>query len=189
MLVSFTGAQSSGKSTLVDKMLNSSKFRTWNYVEEVTRLVKREHSVSINEDGDDNTQLLIMCQHIQNLIDYRSNTTTGAIGTVLDRCVVDGFIYSKYLHSIGRIDLSTLNISESIYQNTIEDISVIFYTDPNDVQLVDDGERSVNEEFRTDIINLYDEWLDTFTGNVVTLTGDVDSRFNQITNEIEKFNI
>lgn len=189
MLVSFTGAQSTGKSTLVDKMINSNVFTHWNYVEEVTRLVKREHDVMINEQGDDNTQLLIMCKHIQNLIDHKNNTPGAYTGTVLDRCVVDGLIYSKYLHSVGRIDSSTLNICECIYQNTIDNLDVIFYTNPDDIQLVDDGERSVNVEFRNDIINLYNEWLDTFTGNVVTLTGDVDNRFNQITNEMKKFNI
>lgn len=189
MLVSFTGAQSTGKSTLVDKMLNSSEFQYWNYVEEVTRLVKRNHDVEINEGGDDDTQLLIMCQHIHNLIDHKNNTTSGRVGTVLDRCVVDGLIYSKYLHNNGRIDLQTLNICECIYQNTIDNIGLIFYTNPTDIQLVDDGERSTNIEFRNDIIDIYNEWLDTFSGNVVTLTGDVDNRFNQIINEIKKFNI
>lgn len=189
MLVSFTGAQSTGKSTLVEKMLNSKEFLRWNYVEEVTRLVKREHSVLINEHGDDNTQLLIMNQHIYNLIDHSNRVPTSNPGTVLDRCVVDGLIYSRYLHSVGRIDVNTLNICECIYQNTIDRLDLIFYTDPSDVELIDDGERSVDSKFRDGIIDLYGIWLNEFTGNVLTLKGDVDTRYQQIINEINKFNI
>lgn len=189
MLISFTGAQSTGKTTLIDKMLNSHEFEDWNYVDEVTRLVKREYNVDINEHGDDDTQLMIMCQHIKNLTEHKYNESQGSLHTALDRCVVDGLLYSKYLHSLGRIDFSTLDICDSIYRNTIDRLDIIFYTDPTDVLLHDDGERSVDPEFRNSIIELYDEWLESPPGNVVKLSGDVTARFNRIVTEINKFNI
>ena len=189
MLISFTGAQSTGKTTVLDKMLNTERYATWNYVEEVTRLVKREWHVDINESGDDNTQMLIMCQHIHNLIKHKTSVDPVLIPTVLDRCIVDCLIYSRYLHSHGRIRFETLNMCDNIYNNIINDIDVIFYTHPDDVQLIVDDERSGNENFREDIIQEYDMWLKQFTGNVVILRGDVDTRFKQIEDEIIKFNI
>ena len=40
---------------------------SFEFIPEVTRLVKREYEVPINEDGDDMTQMLIMTEHIRNI--------------------------------------------------------------------------------------------------------------------------
>ena len=65
MLVSFTGAQSTGKTTLLDvcakAVLNDDVIHQpvnhWVFVPEVTRMIKRTHNVDINEQGTDDTQL------------------------------------------------------------------------------------------------------------------------------------
>ena len=41
MKVSFTGPQSSGKTTLMNQLLHMSEYRKWSFVKEVTRKVKR----------------------------------------------------------------------------------------------------------------------------------------------------
>ena len=68
MLISFTGAQSTGKTTLLNefKKLN---LDNWNYVDEVTRKVGRMGHV-INEHGDNITQLFILKEHLVYLIHY-----------------------------------------------------------------------------------------------------------------------
>jgi len=59
MIFTFTGPQCSGKSTLLQKCKELYGNKLY-YVEEVTRLIKREHNVSINESAAaDTTQILI----------------------------------------------------------------------------------------------------------------------------------
>jgi nicotinamide riboside kinase len=187
MLVSFTGAQSTGKSTLLSKCMNDPIFSDFEFVEEVTRLVKRQHNVSINEAGDSATQLLIMSQHMINFANHQATINKTRSGTILDRCVVDGLIYSRHLQSIGRLNSKDVNIVRCIYEHIINDIDVIFYTESSDVPLIDDGERSDSVDFRRSIVNLYDKWLNQFNGNVVRLSGSVDERYNTIKSTIKNF--
>ena len=71
---------------------------------------------------------------------------------------------------------------------------MIFYTCPEGIPLEDDGVRSVNIQFRDDIIGIYDDLLkgswtlpgrDTWRHKLVKLTGSVDHRMETIKNTIE----
>jgi len=55
MVISFTGAQSTGKSTLLTKMQTDERFRKFNFVPEITRSLKKKYKLDINEDGDEFT--------------------------------------------------------------------------------------------------------------------------------------
>jgi hypothetical protein len=68
-------------------------------------------------------------------------------------------------------------------------LDVIFYTEPDDIQIVDDGERSINSKFRNDIVKIYENLLtntcstpgeDMWRHKVVRLSGDVTTRMNMI---------
>ena len=88
MLVSFTGAQSSGKTTLLRWFLENQQ---WMSVDEVTRRI-RLTGLEINDDGSNynNTQLAISADHIQNIFTYSDKDSN----TILDSCIVDGFVYT-----------------------------------------------------------------------------------------------
>ena len=64
MVVSFTGAQSTGKTTLLKAIKLDGRFRKFSFIDEVTRLVKKKYDLSINEEGDDLTQLAILSTHL-----------------------------------------------------------------------------------------------------------------------------
>ena len=55
MVVSFTGAQSTGKSTLFNLLKSSDRFRKFNFVCELTRTLKEDYNLNINEEGNDIT--------------------------------------------------------------------------------------------------------------------------------------
>ncbi len=65
MIVSFTGAQSTGKTTLLNILKNKNK--DINFIEEVTRRINREYDLPINESGNSLTQLMIIADHVANL--------------------------------------------------------------------------------------------------------------------------
>lgn len=179
MIVSFTGAQSTGKTTLLNHLANANPYIT--FVEEVTRRIKREFNLPINEDGGNLTQFMIMADHVANV--YRE---TDSDITVLDRCAVDGVVYTLWLWEQGMIDDDIYLAACNIYNSIINKYDVIFYTDPADVKLVNDGERSIDVDFRNDIIKLFEDRISGL-GNVVKLSGTVEERLETVKKTVEGF--
>jgi len=176
MLISFTGAQSSGKSTLLQECCNKVQFRKYHCVKEVTRKVARERNVNINEAGGDITQLFILNEHLHN------HHIKGS--ALLDRCIMDGLVYTQYLHEKGDVSDWVLEYAERLYNMLLPKLNIIFYTDPRDVPIIDDGQRSVNHEFRDNIIHKFEHLIDskfvTDNVNIVRLIGDVNQRMDTI---------
>jgi len=94
MIYSFTGAQSTGKTTLLNKCKDQYK-GTWNFVDEVTRKVLRK-GYKINLNGDNITQLFILNEHLHN--------HTRSDNCILDRCILDGYVYTCCLCIRGLVD-------------------------------------------------------------------------------------
>jgi nicotinamide riboside kinase len=180
MIISFTGAQSTGKTTLLNlcKQLDGHNYE---YVDEVTRLVKRKYDVPINESGTDVTQLFIINQHIENMYAKRNPDSKGLI---LDRCILDGLVYTAYLVIEGKVSPWVGEYAKNVFNILIPKIDKIFYTWPGDVSLVDDGERSINVEFRNKIIHLFDVAMDKYKNQLenklIILKGTVEERMEQI---------
>lgn len=172
MLISFSGAQSTGKSTLLNilKDYNPDIF----IVDEVTRKIKRKFNMPINEDGGDLTQYMIMNDHIANV--YRK---TYAEHSILDRCALDGIVYTRWLYDNSKVNVTMYNAAKHIFTCLINSYDVIFYTDTADVPLEDDGERSANVKFREDIVTLFDEYKEKLN-NIVILSGTVEQRLKTV---------
>lgn len=173
MLISFSGAQSTGKSTLLNKWQEIKP--EWDYIPEVTRLVKREYDLPINEDGNDLTQTMIMSEHLRNAFVSRSTHA------ILDRCSLDGLVYTHWLCNKGKVSMGTYSHARYVFDSTVQRYDLILYTSPEDVPVVDDGERSINVEFREEIINLFEHYLKHIpTQKVLKVEGTVMRRVAQI---------
>ena len=70
-----------------------------------------------------------------------------------------------------------------------ERLDYILYTEPDDIPIEDDGERSINVDFRNDIVKIYEEIMnnsastpgrDTWRDKIVRLSGSVDERIKTI---------
>ena len=175
MLISFTGAQSSGKTTLLNHWNDCTNH--WNVVPEVTRKLKRQ-GFKINDDSSNyiDTQIAILTDHLNNIFSY-SNTD---MDTILDRCLVDGFVYTRYFRMNGKVDEFTDKVFSYMLNKYISRYDYIFYTSPYDVSLINDGERSISESFRNRIIKLYEELILNKYPNVFVLEGSVESRYNKM---------
>jgi len=173
MLISFSGPQSSGKTTLLKYLAERNS--NIKFVPEVTRLVKRLYDLPINEAGNVMTQMMIMAEHVKNAyaVEYKDTNV------ILDRCSVDGLVYTHWLCDQG-LDMSAYSFARIVYENTVHKYDVIFYTSPEDVVLEDDGERSVNTKFREDIIDLFDKHFRYPQDNLVILKGTVEERLQII---------
>lgn len=188
MLIGFTGAQCTGKSTLLNLLKDQLTEREWKFVPEVTRKVMRT-GLSINEDGDNLTQLFILSEHLRNHVVSESEQW------VLDRCILDGYVFTRWLWQQGSVEKWVLDHANNLLSMLGERLDHILYTEPDDIPIENDGERSVNVDFRNDIINIYEEIMsstmmtpgrDTWRKKVVRLTGTVEERMETINKTILK---
>jgi len=175
-LFTFTGAQSTGKTTLLNKVkeLYPNRFE---YVNEVTRRIQRL-GVSINDDAKnyDLTQSLIIGDHLINYMKVHEQREDNVTDILLDRCIVDGYIYTKYFYEQDKVSRTVMDFAEYWFKELTPKYDVIFYTNPSDVKLVEDGVRSTSSGFRERIIELYNtEFIDKYD-NICTLNGSVEER-------------
>jgi len=191
MIFSFTGAQCTGKTTLLKHLYKENGDYPFVFIPEVTRLIRREYNMPINESGDDLTQMLIMTEHIRNVFRDRADHIVRGIHQIFDRCALDGIVYSEWLLNEGKISRSCYEGCELIWKKLKNRYDVIFYTNPEDVKLVDDGERSVDKRFRDQIIDIFNMYLDRkdFEAEVVELKGSVKDRLKTIKSTLDKLNI
>lgn len=183
--VTFTGPQCSGKTTLLKLMKQTRGIMDqFQYIDEVTRLVKREFNVSINEEGaNDITQLLIINKELENLFKYNYELWPGYRGAVHDRCLLDGLVFTEYFYEKKLVSQQVWSQASSYWARFHNKYDVIFYPDPHEIKLEDDGERSTNVEFRNAIIEKYETYyLKQFQWNerVHFLKGTVEERMEQI---------
>lgn len=172
MLSAITGAQSVGKTTLLQS-LNKHGHRSQG---EITRVLASK-GFKINESGTDETQIAILQAHIE-----REQTMSDII---LDRCMLDGLVYTKYLFEEGQVQEQTLIKYLDVFEQSIKKYDKIFYIRP-EFNLVDDGARSTNVKFRDRIVELFDEYIEEFNVPVIVITGTVQERTNQIIKELNE---
>lgn len=195
MNITFTGPHCSGKTTLLKQMKQTSGLMDhFFYIDEVTRLVKREFSVDINEEGaNDITQLLIINKELENLFKYKKELLWDRCeGVVHDRCLLDGLVYTEYFHKKGLIGQQVWSQAIYYWNRFHHKYDIIFYPDPIDVKLVDDGERSTNQEFRNAIIEKYEDYyLNQFQWKerIFRLKGTVEQRMEQIKIVLNEYDI
>lgn len=186
MIVSFSGAQSTGKTTLLNHLKD--KNPDVDFVPEVTRKIKRELDLPINESGTDLTQYMIMAEHVRNIYSRRQSDKLA----ILDRCALDGIVYTQWMSEQELISIKTFSTAYTIYEKIIGNYDVIFYTDPNDVEIEDDGERSTSLQFREGIINLFENYITSRQyeriPKIIVLSGTVEKRLEKIKETIEQYN-
>lgn len=177
LLISFSGAQSTGKTTLLNHLKERNDHV--NFVSEVTRLIKREYGVDINEAGSEMTQSLIITEHFKNINNHKQKFRS----TILDRCILDGLVYTEWLCRNMDLACWTQNYAFCVLENYITSYDVIFYTDASDVKIEDDGERSTDVKFRNNIITGFGDWITNYPKlreRVVILGGTVEERLQTI---------
>jgi len=179
MLITISGAQGVGKSTLIKELIK----RGWYSPPSIAReLKKRGHG--INRDGNDNTQIRVLEEHINRAKKYLNSNED----VVLDRSIIDGMVYTKYLYDHQRVSLSTLHKFENATNIYINYYDKIFYIPP-EFDIIPDGYRDGDREFRNKIVDIFDYYIDKYNIDVIKLRGSVEDRLNSLYDNIEKTDI
>lgn len=180
-LIAFSGAQGTGKTTLLRKMKDDLDFiadpnREYEFYDEITRKLKRE-GMKINEQGDDLTQQAF----INNMyaITKNLNSLYEPYARVFDRCFLDVYCYTKYLHGKGNVGDVTMQLAENMLNDQKDMFECIFYIKP-EFDPEDDGVRSVDISFRDEIAEIFESTINEKGIQVVNISGSILERYNII---------
>ena len=167
--IALVGASSTGKTTVFE--LLKGKLPKYEFVNESTRSVAK-YGFPINEFGTDATQLAISSFHLEALL---------RPGNILfDRGYLDLLVYTSHMD----VDDSTKNFIEDTWHRVKGEYTHYIYF-PIEFASVDDGVRSVNEEWRKEIDQEFKKELDNIHKPYLTVTGSPLQRVEQILNFIK----
>lgn len=176
MKIAISGAQSTGKTTIIKEM------RKWlvplkkhKFLFEITREVNKL-GLPINEEGNNITQLFILNSHLERCFKYKNS--------VLDRCILDGLVYTQYLFNNKKVDYWVLSYARRLFDTLINEYDIIFYIQP-EFDIAEDGVRSTNIIFRNEIKEIFNTYI-ILCNNIVFIKGTVDERLNQIYSNIKE---
>lgn len=182
MKIAFSGAQSTGKSTLIKYLKEHNIFKPEvKFIDSVTREIQKK-GFKINENSGDDTQNAMIDAH-------ETLLHANVLGdTVWDRCIVDVCAYTWYLYGEGRVSSLTCGRALSSILSNFRKYDLIFYIPP-EFDIVQDGVRSDSVTFRDTVANTMEALVDAIDlagGKVVKLSGTVEERAKQVISAIEK---
>ena len=171
MKIVFTGAQGVGKTTLLDIMEKCFTLPIkFNYVRNFTRGLAKAGYI-INEMGTDDTQLAIMNLH-KHYMDSDEDI-------VMDRCALDGLVYTTYLYRKSQISEEVYRQCEELFNYCINKCNLIYYLVP-EFPITGDEYRSDKQDYQKEIADIFEELIQKYNLKVIKLTGTVGDRLLKI---------
>jgi nicotinamide riboside kinase len=101
-----------------------------------------------------------------------------------DRTALDGLVYSAYLYNKNQISANTLKYVREVFNKVWHSYDYVFYIEP-EFEIVDDGVRSINKEFRDEITGLFRVTIDRENLSMLRVKGSVRNRVNTIIDHLE----
>ena len=163
--IALVGASSTGKTTVYELLKN--KLPKYEFINESTRTVG-SYGFPINVSGTSETQLAISSFHLEALLKPGN--------VVLDRCYMDLLVYSNFMDKISK---EAHNYIEDTWNRVKNEYTHYIYF-PIEFKSVDDGVRSVNEEWREKIDKEFQLLLEGVRKPYLTVTGSPLQRVEQI---------
>jgi nicotinamide riboside kinase len=165
------GAQSTGKTTLIQYLLEEPEFKGYIHVPSPTRYLKTMFGMDF-DNADTEIQLSTLCMQALNM-GIRDKA-------FYDRTVIDNYAYLQYYAGIGKSNLSanSLNFIQYISHTLANRLDVIIVL-RREFDMIPDGTRIVDERQQQEIEdrimkNLYDLGVDA--RKIVSLSGTVEER-------------
>jgi predicted ATPase len=174
MKVIFTGAQGTGKTSVMDA-LPDSLYK----IKGVTRKVITEKNLTINEYSDNCSQ--------KHIFDAYEHELTVNDNYIAERGLIDVLAYSLSRLKANRC---TPTLIETQYEHLIKfsenNKDVVYVYFPIEFEIVSDGTRSIDKEFQKEIDDIIYEILEAmktrYGTKFITVSGSVEERAKQIEN-------
>lgn len=172
MKVIFTGAQGTGKTSVMDALPDSLyKIRG------VTRKVITEKNLTINEYSDNCSQ-----KHIFDA--YERELTTNS-NYIAERGLIDVLAYSLSRLKANRCSPTLIETQfEHLIKFSENNKDVVYVYFPIEFEILSDGTRSIDKEFQKEIDDIIYEILEAmktrYGTKFITVSGSVEERIKQI---------
>ena len=172
-----TGSQSVGKSEVLKRF----KDRI-NTVTEVVRNLAKSEGINVNESGDENGQTRIFETYYETL-----SSTPGPL--ISDRGLTDVIAYTCYnMKDKGEEGEKFLEKQiERFVQFQKENPDFVYFYIPIEFPVVNDGFRSLNEEFRREIDKNIKDFLDVMEVDYIELRGSIEERVETVENVMRNY--
>ena len=162
----FTGAQGTGKTTVLNEFKESGA----NIITEVVRQLNKK-GVKINKDGDEKGQNKIFKVYKDLLSEWNKD------GYISDRGLLDVMAYTKYLVDHGNCPKTVLDKQlKQFAKFRTENPDIAYCYFPIEFDVVADGVRDTDENFRKEIDNNIQELMGQFGINPIRIVGTVEER-------------
>lgn len=145
------GPACSGKTTLINQFLQN-----WPQYKQSTRTYRdiiKEKNLSINKNGDRESQKIILDALIEELNDsIKSNNEN----IVFDRCVIDNIVYSLWLYNAGKVTEDFIIDCKYKIREAVQKYDIIFYvTRSKDLPLEQREGREIDMQYLQDTENIF----------------------------------
>lgn len=181
MKLAFSGPQSSGKSTLINHLLqNFFKKEDYFLIKGSARKLK-DYGYGINEQGTDVSQVLLFNSYVDDLLIKPKETVCQ--NYIYDRWLLDGLVYSDWSVSIGKNSPWVYDYGQLMFKKIYEEIDVVFYCDTEGVPVENDDYRNADEEYRNVIRAIFENYLKepiVKFKKLVWLKGSLQERTDQV---------
>jgi len=187
MIITVSGTQCVGKSTLIKDFLN--EHENFSTPEIDYRKIILEQKLNLNRQGDYRSQKVLF----DFVLNQSKEFATKPGNYILDRSLLDVVAYSTWLYE-NRPDsgFTASNIAE-MYQGLIKNIylyDAILYIPlkyNSHVKIEDDNFRDTNEDYRLEIDKIFDSIVDDLSfckQNICHIHGTREERVEQIKKEL-----
>lgn len=168
MKIIFTGAQGTGKTSV----LNDFKEKGHDVVTEVVRNLSKK-GVKINKDGDEKGQTKIFNEYKKIFSEKQD--------FISDRGLIDVVAYTVYLARHGKVSEEFANKQiKQLHKFVINNPDFFYCYFPIEFEVVDDGVRDLDEEFRNEISEIILSLLGALGLSFILVTGTLEERVGKV---------
>lgn len=176
MRICFSGAQGTGKTTLVE--LLSKRLSDYKVAENPRRLLSSKLSTfKINKEGDIYSQ-----SFMSGYIAYEILSNEDILS---DRSMLDAFAYTLLNENMSKLKKQQMI---KMYVEVLKSQDITFYT-PIEFMLEQDGVRDTNLKYQKEVDKLIRRLANKYNVKLIKLTGTVEKRYNKILKTLEKMEI
>ncbi len=178
------GPQSSGKTTLQEALknywLDKGNPYDLEFLPGVTRML-HEKGFKINEQGNLDTQMLVLSHHLQNLL-YNKRF-------LADRSIIDPALYTQDMVAQNAVPAWVGFYAKELSENYAPKYDLLIYV-PSEFTPVFDGVRSTAEDYHKRMVALYEARYEELSKkkdvNILRVTGSVEERVQQTVKAVDR---
>jgi predicted ATPase len=151
MKIAVVGTQCIGKSTYINDFLK--KWPMYSTPEKTYRDIIKEKNLKYNENGNEESQKIILDCLIDQTIQYSKKDFV-----IFDRCILDNLAYTAWLNMDGKVSDEFFEQSRLIVKECLKLYDILFFlplTKFSKINLTENELRSVDPAYREEVDSLF----------------------------------